>query len=161
MITQYRLKEMLEYDPETGLFVWKVSTRGARKGRVAGGITNKYLAIRIDGKLYYSHRLAWLYVYGVWPTNDIDHKDHDKKNNVIANLRDATRSENLQNMVDAKISNISTGLLGSCFSKSHGKYIASISVGRKRKHIGVFQTAELAHKAYVEAKRVLHPFGTI
>ena len=168
MITQSRLKEMLEYDPETGLFTRKISCgyRGChRAGEIVGSIrADGYVIIRIDGVSYYAHRLAWFYVHGVWPEFDTDHIDLKTSNNRIVNLRPATRSENKQNRVAAQKNNINTGILGVHFINRSGlknKYAAKIKINGKQKSLGYYSTPELAHAAYVLAKRELHPYGTL
>jgi len=102
-LTQQRLKDLLEYDPETGQFRRVVAT--GRHGRwkinsVAGNLNCKlgYIQISIDGVLYYAHRLAWLYMNGKWPEHEIDHKDLDRANNRWVNLRAATHLQNMANL---------------------------------------------------------------
>lgn len=159
-LTAERLRELLNYDPETGVFTWRVSRRAtARPGSVAGTITPKgYRAIWI-GANYRAHRLAWLYVYGVWPTHEIDHIDGNRANNAIANLRDVTRSVNHENLRRAR-SDSAHGFLG--VSPFKGKWWkARITVNGKWQHLGTFKTPEEAHAAYLEAKRRLHVGCTI
>ena len=88
VLTAERLRELLNYDPLTGVFSWRVNGRGrSGVGTVAGGSNHKRIAI--DKKEYFVHRLAWLYVHGCWPTEDIDHINGDPSDNRIANLREA------------------------------------------------------------------------
>ena len=96
MISQEELKKRVDYDPETGIFRWRLSTRQTKPGKIAGHF-GRYHTIVFDKKRYYAQRLAWLYMYNEWPSADIDHIDRNKFNNCIANLRLATRSENLLN----------------------------------------------------------------
>jgi hypothetical protein len=159
-LTAERLRELLNYDPETGVFTWRVSRRAtARPGSVAGTITPKgYRNIWIGGN-YRAHRLAWLYVHGKWPDHEIDHIDGNRANNAIANLRDVTRSVNHENLRCARSDN-AHGLLG--VSPSKGKrWKTSITVNGKWQHLGTFKTPEEAHAAYLEAKRRLHVGCTI
>lgn len=96
---QTRLKELLHYDPNTGIFTWRVNRRGrfARKGSVAGTVDfNGYIAMGVDNRRYYAHRLAWLYVFGYYPPEDTDHINEIKTDNRIVNLRCASRSENMR-----------------------------------------------------------------
>lgn len=97
-LTQDLLKSLLTYDPDTGVFTWvrPTSTR-LRVGQVAGRMNGGYISIRICGREYGAHRLAWLYIHGIWPDKDIDHINRDRSDNRIENLRAATRAENLQN----------------------------------------------------------------
>ena len=125
-LTQDRLKYLLSYDSETGVFVWVRTTSnrvsvGSRAGRDNG---NGYRRINIDGCPYYEHVLAWLYTHGEYPRVEIDHKDGDGYNNCISNLREATHLENGQNQ--SLRSTNTTGAHGVSFSKLHKKYEAYI-----------------------------------
>lgn len=98
-VTFERLTELLAYDEDVGVFTW-LETRGrVNAGDTAGyfDFINGYIVIRVDRLLYPAHRLAWLYVYGVWPPYGVDHKDMVKTNNRITNLREATQSQNNAN----------------------------------------------------------------
>lgn len=162
MITQDELMRLLDYDQYTGVFTWKVSTSNrVHVGDVAGSHHNKgYLRISLNYICYLSHRLAWLYVYGHFPINQIDHVDCNKVNNSIANLRESTNKENKQNRRKPQANNTS-GFLGVHFDKHRGKFMAKIVLNRKGKHLGRFTTAEEAYATYLQAKRDIHPFGTI
>lgn len=161
MITQTRLKELLQYDPNTGVFTWIKSGRG-RRANVAGSIGKRgYIEIGIDSNKYLAHRLAWLFVYGHMPLNILDHIDHNTSNNSIDNLRDVSKAENAQNQVKATRSNKSSCLIGVNFHKCRGVYRAAITTNGVKKQIGVFTSAEEAHKAYVKEKRKLHSTCTI
>ena len=95
-ITQAKLKELLSYDPETGDFTWLVGRKMA--GKKAGSPHNQgYFTIRISRKLYLSHRLAWLYVYGAFPKIDLDHINGVKSDTRIDNLRECSESQNQWN----------------------------------------------------------------
>ena len=143
-ITQKELKELLHYGPETGIFVWKVSpTRSVHVGDVAGTIHHLgYREIKIGGRLYRAHRLAWLYVYGKFPDDQIDHINQDPGDNRITNLRDATASKNQRN---ARMNKANTsGVMGVCWSKSRKKWYAQITVDGKQKYLGSYKNIELA-----------------
>ena len=163
MITQSELKEILHYDENTGVFTWLIKPcKNLKIGAIAG--THRpdgYIQIRIKGKLYLAHRLAWLYVFGEFPKNEVDHFNHIKNDNSINNLRDVSGGVNSQNQVKAQKSNKTTGLSGSSFDKRDGVYRASITVNKKYMHIGYFKTAIEAHEAYLIAKRRLHKGNTL
>lgn len=159
-LTQKRLKFVLRYYSQTGIFVWNV--RLAQRIHVGDRVPvkrNQYTRIQIDGQRYYAHCLAWFYVYGVWPV-EIDHKDTVKHHNWINNLREVTRLGNNQNHRKAN-SNSKLDLIGVHFDKRLGKYTAQIGVNNKKIYLGAFDTAEEAHEAYLMAKRKHHSTCTI
>lgn len=155
MLTQEELKLWLDYDHETGIFRWaRVNSNRVYKGRIAGTIRkgSPYVTIAISRKFYYAHRLAWLYVYGEWPTMSIDHADRNPSNNAISNLRLATFTQNSWNkLVDPRSK---TGLKGVWVQGR--RFAAYIGSGRKRIRLGLFDTAQDAHKAYIKAAREMH-----
>lgn len=159
-LTQERLKELLDYDPDTGIFVWKTRpSQNVKAGDIAGCKHSfGYVIICIRGTLYLAHRLAWLYVYGKWPENKIDHIDHDPGNTRIANLRDVTHSINMQNTYQASKNNLNH-LLG--VSPNRKGFKARIYHDGKSKCLGTYQTALEAHLAYIDAKRAIHLGCTI
>lgn len=156
ILTQARLKEVLNYDPEVGIFTWKVRPcTNVHIGDIAGANTQGYRQIRIDKRLYRSPRLAWLYVHGVWPTGQIDHRDRDRANNKIDNLRDVTQAVNQHNSgvrVDSK-----SGLTGVTWSKKAGMWRSRINANNTPFFLGYFNTPELASAAYQAAKLIYHP----
>ncbi len=150
--------ELLEYDPETGIFVWIGaigSNRGSGDGRLIGrraGHHNKRrgrISIWVDGKSYLAHRLAWLYVYGQFPIRDIDHVNGDPKDNRIVNLREATPQQNARNR--SHRSSNSTGYKG--VRRHAGKWQARVTVSGQIISLGCFDTIEAAHMARVVAER--------
>lgn len=148
-LTQERLKELLSYDPLTGVFLWKVSLRGrfAKAGSVAGGPDKDgYFIICVDQKLYRAHRLAWFWMTGEWPKGQIDHKDLDKTNNRFCNLRDATKSQNMWNLKCR--SNSATGIKGVQYDARRGLYYAKITANGRKTWLGYHKTAEAAADAY-------------
>lgn len=153
-ITADRVRELLNYDPETGLLTWRVNRSKAKAGSVAGIKYKHRIDVGIDGGLYRAHRIIWLFVYGKWPDKTIDHIDGDPHNNRLQNLRDVSNIVNCQNKHRAPISNKSSGLLG--VSRNGNKWQAGITVAKKTIHLGRHATAEKAHDAYVHAKRILH-----
>jgi len=160
-ITQSRLHDVLNYDPLTGVFMWVSLGKGIRKNKIAGCVHKnpngyRHIFIRIDRKLYKAHRLAWLYMTGKWPTDEIDHEDHDGTNNKWLNLREATHMQNQQNM--SKPSDNTSGTVGVCWHKVYGKWIARINVNRKQIFLGCFidiNKAVIARKE-AEAKYGFH-----
>lgn len=158
-LTHARLVEKLTYEPETGIFRWRFDSRGSRSGTIAGSIGKRgYRQFTIDGRQYKAHRLAWFYMHGCWPVNDIDHRDHNRDNNAIRNLRDATDAINNQNMVLPQKRN-KAQLLGVF---PHGKrWGARITFFGKRLFLGAHDTPEKAHQAYLAAKREHHPGNTL
>lgn len=167
-LTAERLRELLRYNPETGVFTWRVKRGIALAGSIAGNKNrNGYVNIYVDNRPYRAHRLAWLYVYGSFPKQDIDHINGVRHDNRIANLRDVSTSHNMMNQRRARTDN-KLGLLGVHVrtpERPHHKiskpYRAMIYVAGKRVNVGSFATAEEAHAAYLEAKRRLHPTSTL
>lgn len=139
MISHKDLTENLLYCKESGVFTWKktLSNRG-KKGNIAGHINNKdgYIRIKILNKVYLAHRLAWLYEYGVNPTNHIDHIDHVKSNNSILNLRDVSALVNCQNQ--GFRSDNKSGHIGIGWHKGTSKWRARITVDKKEINLGLF-----------------------
>ena len=151
-LTRKKLKEKLHYDPLTGDFTRRFSVRGFKIGSIAGSIDYQgYRTIGINGQEYKAHRLAWFYITGRWPRNEIDHLDHIRDNNRWLNLRSATRLENIRNR-SISIKNKS-GVLGVHWSLKHNKWIARISVSNKRIYLGVFDDIDMAAKARKKADK--------
>jgi hypothetical protein len=160
-LTHTRLKEVLHYDPATGVFTWLVRT-GARGnvGSVAGSVKKVgYRYISVDGTSYLAHRLAWLYMTGKLPTESIDHKDMNPVNNRWGNLREASKSENAQNQREPQKNNRSSQYLGVSWSKRERKWLANINLEGKRIYLGRFDVEEDARDAYLQAKLKYHPFA--
>lgn len=155
MLTQTRLKECLSYNPETGEFRALFTSGARRAGDIADARHPKgYTAITLDGGRYLAHRLAWLYVHGQFPPEDIDHINGVKSDNRICNLRAANRSQNMANI--GALSNSKSGIRGVRFYSRTSRWIASIRADGKTTHLGYFATAEEAAQAYREAATRLH-----
>lgn len=161
MINLDNLKNQLSYDEKTGIFKWKVSKKGLRIGDVAGSKRqNGYIAIRIENQLIYAHRLAWFYIYGTWPLGEVDHIDCNRINNSKSNLRDVKPKINKQNLRLPKANN-ACGFLGVHLDKRSNKYVSQLQVDGKQNWLGLFNTPEEAHQAYLTKKRQLHEGCTI
>jgi len=151
ILNQAKLKELLDYNPDTGGFIWRVyRSRMAKAGAPAGTKNDLgYVRIIVCGKQYAAHRLAWLYTHGQWPTSEIDHINQNKADNRIANLRQVTRSENCQNKSDATLPGIT-------WHKPTAKWQARIKINQKLIHLGVFQNVEDAKAARKQAEQKYH-----
>lgn len=148
-ITHDRLKSLLIYDPDTGVFT--------RNGKVAGYAHHSgYRYVGIDKAKITEHRLAWFYCYGVWPVADLDHINRNRSDNRIANLREVSRSENCQNQ-PVRRSNKS-GVTGVYYHKASGKWAASISIDKRQVHLGVYDTVEEAIAARRAAEKEHYPY---
>jgi hypothetical protein len=161
-----RLKQLLDYDPETGEFRWRIRTDcdNRRVGTIAGAPNDSRKGrnrrrIRIDGTKYYASRLAWLYVTGRWPTAQIDHKDLDVANNRFTNLREATASESAQNrgtrprrMGQKKTSRFK----GVHWAIAANKWVARVGLNGRQRHLGCFDNEEEAYAAYCAAAAKTH-----
>jgi hypothetical protein len=149
----------LDYNPESGVFVWKIKTKTSDIGDIAGNTNWRgYTSIWINGTQYYAHRLAWAFFHGCWPSGDIDHINENKSDNRIANLRPASRSENMFNR--GKNKNNTSGIKGVVFCKATNKWRAQIMIDRKSVNIGRFKTKEEAANAYMmKAKELRGEFA--
>ena len=154
MISNDRLRELLEYDPYTGLFTWKARpSKRVHVGDVAGHTTTKgYVSIRVDRRLYMAHVLAWFYMTGEWPTIDVDHKNRKRDDNRWCNLRLLTRQGNIQNSLDTRSSSGYRGV----YPTPSGQFKAAITAGYTQTHLGTFPSAEAASEAYAAARLILH-----
>ena len=142
-----RLWELFTYSPLTGVLY--------RDGAPAGGITAKgYVALRVDGTLYYAHRLIWKWLYGLDPEDEVDHKNGVGTDNRLCNLRPADRGQ--QNTNSAKRRNNRSGFKGVHYYPQLNKWMAQIQKNKKKYHLGYFATAEEAAAAYDAASRDLH-----
>jgi len=151
-----RIKEIISYDPETGLFT-NIAKRGkCTPGSVSGTITPQgYLQIGIDWKLYLAHRLAWHISTGVDPGEfEIDHINGITTDNRISNLRLTSKVQNAQNVKIPKTN--STGVKGVYFDKSRNKFCAEIICNKIKYRLGRFDTLEEASEARKMAANALH-----
>jgi len=142
MLTQERLKELLHYDPETGVFT-RVKT-----GKVSGHVdVVGYCTLGIDYKIYKAHRLAWLYVYGVWPSDMVDHINNVKSDNRIINLREANNTQNQHNQTISSTSK--TGVKNVHYNKKHKKYVGMFTYNCEKIYCGMFEKIEDANSAVI------------
>jgi hypothetical protein len=152
-ITQDYLKEILDYEPKTGVFVWRSCARPDKTGRKAGWFdAHGYNRIMINNKAYVAHRLAWLYVTGNWPKEYIDHINNNPADNRFCNLREATPRQNSANQGIRK-RNLA-GYKG--VIKHRLKWKAQFTHNYQTIYLGLFDTPEQAHAAYSEAAQQLN-----
>jgi hypothetical protein len=146
-----KIKEVLNYRPNTGTFTWKVQTgRRVKIGDIAGSLSgNGYRLIRVLGSRYYVHRLVWLFETGGWPLKDVDHINMDPLDNVFSNLRLCDRVQNIAN--SGLRSTNTTGFKG--VTKSRNKFLARITVDYISVHLGSYSTATEAGEVYQCAAR--------
>lgn len=156
ILTADELRAQLSYDPLTGVFTRIKQNSGTKRvGKVAGCVDKEgYHGIRMFSVNYRAHRLAWLYVYGEWPSGRIDHKNRVRNDNRISNLRLATPSQNGFNQ--AAKPNTASGLKGVTWVKGRERWKAMAGVGGGYKFLGYFRTPEAAHQAYCDFVRPIH-----
>lgn len=148
-----RLRTVIGYNPDTGVFVWRTKRANKRVGDVAGNVgPNGYRTIMVDYQSYYAHHLAWAFVYGVVPAGRyIDHINGQRADNRISNLRLATNSQNLLNRHRLNKNNTS-GAIGVSFDRTRKKWCAYIDKDYKRINLGAFDTKAQA----IQARQVAH-----
>lgn len=151
-LTAEVLRGLLAYDPLTGIFRWRETMRASQRGKVAGNVNwAGYRKIKIRAQLCAAHRLAWLYVHGVWPSGLIDHIDGDKSNNAISNLRIATPAQNSARRQTVRTISPARGVF------PHGSgFVARIHHAGKRHYLGYFAKLEEATAAYEAKAREIH-----
>ncbi|MGE0056233.1 MAG: HNH endonuclease signature motif containing protein [Hyphomicrobium sp.] len=151
------MKELLDYEPTTGIFTWRVERGGKKAGDIAGCRKRAYVAISVDDKIYRAHLLAWLWMTGRWPAQFLDHKDLNKQNNAFSNLREASKSQNMANV--GIIRSNKGGFKGVSRHRAGEArglpWQASIQKDSRTIHLGHFARAEEAHAAYCAAAKKL------
>lgn len=157
-----RLRELLAYDPETGALTWRVKRYRVSPGDVVRSRNTKgYVTVMVDQNGLLAHRVAWALTTGAWPNEQLDHINGDKTDNRLANLREVSNAENRQNRRTAQRDN-KLSVLGVCrHAAAPGRFMAQIKVSGVKHYLGLFDTPQLAHEAYLRAKRELHPCGTL
>lgn len=159
ILTQERLKELLHYDSDTGIFRHNKSRYGVTKGMRAGSIDRYgYVCIILNGKRYAAHRLAWLYMTGKLPIEQLDHINRIRTDNRYKNLREVSAAENKQNL-GLHLKNKS-GIRGVSYDYTAEKWRANISVNGKSKNLGRYLTIEEAAKAYAKGAALYHTHNT-
>lgn len=141
-LTQDKVKELFDYNSETGDFSWKVAkSRNVKVGLpIKTSNTHGYYSVKIDGKTYLTHRLIWLYVHGSWPNGDIDHKNRIRNDNRLCNLREATRTDNCQNISLPRHNK--SGHIGVSWYPRDKKWNVYVKVNKKNKWLGRFSELE-------------------
>ncbi len=170
-LTAERLRELLDYDPETGVFTRRTEWRAGKNGCVLRGAIGSvagcregrhgYVLLRLDGALHKAHRLAWLYMIGEWPKLEIDHVDGDSGNNAWSNLREVDRKTNMQNIRRKHKDGLTSRYLGVSWSKKMNCFVAQLCIDGRQTNLGRFDREEDAHEVYIEAKRRHHDGCTI
>lgn len=153
MLTQARVRELFDYNPETGDLIRKVRVSGGRAevGTVAGWMMREgYKAVKVDGKAYKVHRLVWFYHHGYFPEHQIDHINRNPSDNRIENLREVSPSCNMRNQKARDVN--SSGVTGVYWHKCTGRWSASISISKHLQHLGIFDTILDAAKARHQAE---------
>lgn len=156
--TAERVRELLVYAPDTGVFTWRIQSRKALPvGSIAGSVISGYRLIGINRRQYGEHRLAWVYMTGEWPPAHVDHIDRNPLNNAWANLRLATIAQNAQNT--STTSKYGSGVRGVTWHAGATKWVARIVVNYRQIYLGLFVSLDDAKHAYAEAKKKYHTFG--
>jgi hypothetical protein len=153
MVTQARLKELFNYDPDTGYFTNKFSRGRALGGGRAGSPSGHgYRKLTVDYERHYEHHLAWLYMFGMYP-GELDHVDGNRSNNTLGNLRPATRAQNCHN---SPRGNGKYGVKGAYYDKRARCFFSKIQVGKQTIYLGKFSSPEEAGMAYQRAAEIHH-----
>jgi hypothetical protein len=157
-LTTERLHDILHYNPETGIFTWLKKPSlfsNVKVGGVAGCVKPRgYVDVSLDGITYPCHRLAWFYTTGMWPNHHIDHKNLNKSDNRLENLRQVTSAQNSWNT--PVLSSNTSGLKGTRWYKASKKWGASIMTNGVNINLGTFECPAAAHFSYVVAADKYH-----
>jgi len=162
MLTAEEARRLFDYDPDTGRLIWRVTLcNRAVSGRVASTKNDSgYLMVKVQGRAYRQHRVAWLIMTGSWPAEEIDHINGDRSDNRLCNLREATRVQNAQNT--ARPRNATNDRRGVIWHKRAKKWVAQISVDGITRYLGTYSDLEQASQVYQdEAKKLRLDFARI
>ena len=176
VITAELIRQLLDYDPQTGIFIWRQrpvsmfkecfhsashmadSWNTKHVGKIAGILNDQgYIRITLFGRQLRAHRIAWLHTFGRWPSDQLDHINGCRSDNRIANLREANRSENNQNQKAS--AGKSSAYLGVHWDSSRTRWAAKIKLHGRVYNLGRFDSETEAYSAYLEAKARLHTFN--
>ena len=156
MLTHERAVALLDYDPESGVLYWREQRGRQPAGSRAGRLHHRgYREVRVDDVLYREHRVIWLIMTGQWPSDECDHINRLRSDNRWANLREASRSQNMRNLT--RLNRNTSGYTGASFHKARGLWRATITIDGRQKHLGHFATAEEAGAAFQEERARLFP----
>lgn len=154
-LTAEQLREWHDYDPITGIFTRRKITPGFTVGKKSGSLRpDGYLQIKMGGRHYLAHRLAWLHVTGHWPKHEIDHINGIKNDNRFANFRDIPHVYNGRNRRLQK--NNTSGRKGVTWNKKLQKWEVAIGLNFSNIYLGIFDDIDVAHAAYCRASKVIH-----
>lgn len=150
------LRQYLSYDPETGMLTWIKAQRGTGIGDIAGCVdkSSGRVLIGFNSRLFLASRVIWAIVTGKWPTRIVDHINRNALDNRWCNLREATKSQNQFNQGMNRLN--TSGYKGVSLHKKTGKWTVRIGAYGHYHYIGLFETKEEAHSAYVDASKKLH-----
>jgi hypothetical protein len=156
ILTQSRLKELFHYDPDTGVVTRRIKVKHQLVGTIVGTPgTRGYLQCSVDGKVYKLHRLVWLYMYNCWPTDQIDHINHNTSDNRLSNLREVTCQQNHHNR--SRITNSVSGFIGVTWHKRDKRWQAHIECDGDSYHLGSFSNLDAALAVRKGAEQLIHP----
>jgi hypothetical protein len=153
-LTQSYLKSILHYDPTNGIFIWIRKKIRISQKDVAGWLSDGRVFIDINCHSYLAHRLAWLYITGDWPKEEIDHINMIRNDNRWCNLREATHSQNFHNRI--KYRNNRSGIKGVCWNKKAGKWMVEIMINKVKIYLGLFSNLDEARKVRENASIEYH-----
>jgi len=150
--SQERLRELFDYEPETGVLRWRgKASRKHHPGMEAGTRHHSgAVQVRIDGVIYLAHRLVWKWLHDEEPP-EVDHRDNDPGNNRQRNLRAADRPRNMMNVRKQRNRPLPKGV----YANRQGKYVSQIKYGGTHVYLGIHDTPEAAHKIYVDMAELI------